>query len=144
MAYVGVDCVCVYIYLQYFGAEGGISYSPAISHLFSSSRLLRVFDTISVAWCSVLLNRRIHSQGVFVKFRLGLGFRLVLTVYIYIVDYGFSPRGEWGCVEMRVGGGGGGLGRGGVCAGERGGGEVELWCGFFGGTGVGRGGFVGF
>jgi len=57
-------------------------------------------------------------------------------VYIYIVDYGFSPRGGWDCVERGVGG----LGSGGVCAGEGGGGEVELWCGFFGGTGVGRGG----
>ncbi len=46
--------LCVYIYLQYFGANErgrGISYPPAISHLFSSLFfffLSRVFDTISV------------------------------------------------------------------------------------------------
>ena len=67
-------------------------------------------------------------------------------MYVYIVDYGFpAPRGM-GVVEMRVGGGGGGWGRGGVCAGERGGGEVELWCGFLVVRALeeGGGGAVGF
>ena len=49
----------------------------------------------------------------------------------------FRTGGEWDCVEM-------GLGSGGVClCAFVLGGEVELWCGFFGGTGVGRGGICG-
>ncbi len=49
-------------------------------------------------------------------------------MYIYCGLWIFAPGGMGLCGD-EGGGGGGGLGIGGVCAGERGGGEVELWCG---------------
>lgn len=50
-------------------------------------------------------------------------------MYIYIVDYGFSPRGD-GSGGDEGGGEGVGKRRGLLCVFVLGG-EVELWCGFF-------------